>query len=101
MESLGNSGFEPNQAEADCGNLRSLEAGRIGPKETFGAIFWQFGAFQPAIEIAFWNLWETAVLGQILARSRLEPDLGTLARVSRLPEPFGTRLCQFGNVGLF
>ena len=73
--------------EADCGNLKSLETGRLGPKpgqEPFGARFWQFDAFQPAIEIAFWNLWETAVLGQILAGSRLEPDFGNLALCSRL-----------------
>ena len=30
------------------------------------------------MEIAFWNLWETAVLGQILARSLLEADLSNL-----------------------
>jgi hypothetical protein len=36
-------------------------------------------AFGLAIKLAFWDHWETAVLGQILARSLLEPDFGTLA----------------------
>ena len=31
---------------------------------------------RPAIQSAFWDHWETAVLGQILAGSRLEPDFG-------------------------
>jgi len=31
-----------------------------------------------AIKSAFWDHWETAVLGHILARSLLEPDFGTL-----------------------
>ena len=35
-------------------------------------------AWSPAIKIAFWDPWETALLGQILARSLLEPDFGTL-----------------------
>ena len=32
----------------------------------------------PAIETPFWDHWETAVLGKILARSRLEPAFGAL-----------------------
>ena len=35
-------------------------------------------AWSPAIKTAFWDPWETALLGQILARSLLEPDFGTL-----------------------
>ena len=35
-------------------------------------------AWSPAIKSAFWDHWETAVLGQILARSPLEPEFGTL-----------------------
>ena len=35
-------------------------------------------ACTPAIESAFWDHWETAVLGHILARGLLEPDFGTL-----------------------
>ena len=32
-----------------------------------------------AVKSAFWDHWETAVLGNILARRLLEPDFGTLA----------------------
>ena len=37
-----------------------------------------FQGSKPAIKSAFWDPWETAVLGQILARSLLEPDFGIL-----------------------
>ena len=33
---------------------------------------------KPAINSAFWDQWETAVLGQILARILVELDFGTL-----------------------
>ena len=41
--------------------------------------FGTLAACKPAINGAFWDPWETAVLGQILTRSLLEPDFGTLA----------------------
>ena len=44
----------------------------------------QFGACQLAIEIYFWKAWEWALLGQILARSLLEPDLANLGLASWL-----------------
>ena len=77
---------------ADFGNLAPcplelLGKGRFGPnpgQEPVGSRFGQFGAFQPAIEIAFWNPCKTALLGQILARSLLEQDFATLAPVGRL-----------------
>ena len=44
----------------------------------------QLGASPPANESAFWNHWETAVLGQILARSHLEKYFGNLAPFNQL-----------------
>ena len=44
----------------------------------------QLGASPPANESAFWNHWETAVLGQILARSHLEKYSGNLAPFNQL-----------------
>ena len=41
--------------------------------------FGTLAASGPAIKSAFWDHWETTVLGQILAGSLLEPDFGTLA----------------------
>ena len=41
----------------------------------FGARFWTLVACKPAITSAFWNHWETAVLGQILAKSLSEADV--------------------------
>ena len=41
-------------------------------------VFGTLVACKPAITSAFWDHWETAVLGQILAKSLLEPDFGTL-----------------------
>ena len=41
--------------------------------------FGHSAASSPAIKSAFWDHWETAVLGQILAGSLLEPNFGPLA----------------------
>ena len=73
-------------------------------------------ASRPAIKSAFWDYWKTAVFGQILAGSLLEPDFGNLrasrpaiktafcdywetARFGPNPgrEPFGARFWQFGG----
>ena len=65
------------------------ETAGLGPNpshESFGNRFGQFGAFRPAIGSAFWNPGETAVSGQIVARSLLETDLGNLAPFGRLLE---------------
>ena len=40
--------------------------------------FGNLEASRPAIKSAFWDYWETAVFGQILAKSLLEPDFGNL-----------------------
>ena len=43
--------------------MGSMGNGRLGPNpshELFGAEIWQFGAFQLAIENAFWDPWERA-----------------------------------------
>jgi hypothetical protein len=40
------------------------------------ANFWHLAAPRPAIKLPFWDPWETAFFGQILAGSLLEPDFG-------------------------
>ena len=72
--------------EPDFGNLRASRrqvnapSGTIGKRPFWsGARFWQFAGFPAASKRAFWDYWETAVLGQILAGSPLEPDFGNLA----------------------
>ena len=47
-------------------------------QEPFGSKFLQFEGLWPAIKIPFWDHWETAVLGQILAGSLLEANFGNL-----------------------
>ena len=67
-------GRAARQAHGKLGN------GRFGPNpapEQFGARVWHFGPFKPAIAI-FWDHGDTAVLGQILAQSLLEADVGDL-----------------------
>ena len=84
--------------------------------EPFGARFCNLVASRPAIKGAFWDYWETAVLGQILAGSPLEPDFGSF-EASRPAiksafwdywetavfepnpgrEPFGARFWQFAG----
>ena len=84
--------------------------------EPFGARFCNLAASRPAIKGAFWDYWETAVLGQILAGSPLEPDFGNF-EASRPAiksafwdywetavfepnpgrEPFGARFWQFAG----
>ena len=87
-----------SRLEANCGKLapcnRLLKMpSRILGQRPFGAKSWPGGfrtqmwaiwRHQADVEIGFWNHWETAVLGQILARHFLEPDFGTLAPCSCL-----------------
>ena len=42
------------------------------------AKFGNLRAFGPAIKIPFWDPWETALLGQILAGSLLDANFGNL-----------------------
>ena len=86
-------------------------------REPFGARFCNLAASRPASKGAFWDYWETAVLGQILAGSPLEPDFGNFeasrpaiksafwdswetAVLEPKPgrEPFGARFWQFAGL---
>ena len=74
-------GSFPVRYLVDLHLLGSLANGcfRSNPgQEPFGARFWQFGGFRTAIKTAFWDYWETAVCGKILAGSLLEPDFSNL-----------------------
>ena len=67
--------------------LETLGDGPFGPnpgQEPFGARLGHFGACHLALDICFWKPWETALWGQILARTFLEPDLGILVLSSLL-----------------
>lgn len=66
--------------------------------------------FATAYEIAFWHHWETAVLGQILARSLLEADCSNLVPFSLLlklasgiieKRPFGAKSWPGASGGRF
>ena len=57
----------------NLGALGQILAG--GPLE---ANFGNLKALGPAIEIPFWDPWETALLGQILAGGSLEANFGNL-----------------------
>ena len=62
-------------------HLGALGTNRFGPnpgQAPFGATFRYFEPCQLAIQICFWKTWETALLGQILARSLLTPEFGNL-----------------------
>ena len=50
--------------------------------EAFGARFGHFGACQLLLKFASGKPWERALLGQILARSLLEPDFGNVGLAS-------------------
>ena len=54
------------------------------PKNLLVRYFVEFGTFRPGLAICFWNHWDRAFLGQILARSLLEPDFGNFGFCSWL-----------------
>ena len=79
------------QLKAPSGTIWETAVFQILAGEPFGARFWQFAGFPAPSKRAFWDYWDTAVLGQILAGSLLEPECGHL-RASRrqVNAPSGT-----------
>ena len=63
----------------------------FGPANKIPAAFCLFKALGPAIEFRFWDHWETALSGQILARSLLEANfcyLRAFGPASKIPAAF-------------